>query len=105
MIDEPVQRLDEGALRALVPRVLAGLVRRAERCGADAALTDRRDHLPGWWGRRTRAAVAVVPKHLRCQRILAPYTVSTVIVISTLRSDTMTDRYSSQSGCSPAAKR
>src|SRR5512132_4149465 len=30
MIDEPVQQLDEGALRALVPRVLAGLVRRGE---------------------------------------------------------------------------
>jgi RNA polymerase sigma factor (sigma-70 family) len=30
MIDEPVQRRDEGALRALVPRVLAGLVRRGE---------------------------------------------------------------------------
>ena len=30
MIDEPLQRLDEGALRALVPRVLAGLVRRGE---------------------------------------------------------------------------
>ena len=30
MIDEPVQRVDEGALRALVPRVLAGLVRRGE---------------------------------------------------------------------------
>ena len=30
MIDEPMQRLDEGALRALVPRVLAGLVRRGE---------------------------------------------------------------------------
>ncbi len=30
MIDEPVRRLDEGALRALVPRVLAGLVRRGE---------------------------------------------------------------------------
>jgi RNA polymerase sigma factor (sigma-70 family) len=28
--DETVQRLDEGALRALVPRVLAGLVRRGE---------------------------------------------------------------------------
>ena len=34
MIDEPVQRLDEGALRALVPRVLAGLVRRGEDFGA-----------------------------------------------------------------------
>src|SRR6266511_2794025 len=31
VIDEPLQRLDEGALRALVPRVLAGLV----RCGED----------------------------------------------------------------------
>ncbi len=30
MIDEPLQRLDEGALRALVPRMLAGLVRRGE---------------------------------------------------------------------------
>lgn len=30
MIDEPVQRRDEGALRALVPRVLADLVRRGE---------------------------------------------------------------------------
>ncbi len=30
MIDEPTGQLDEGALRALVPRVLAGLVRRGE---------------------------------------------------------------------------
>ena len=30
MTGKPVQRLDEGALRALVPRVLAGLVRRGE---------------------------------------------------------------------------
>jgi RNA polymerase sigma factor (sigma-70 family) len=30
VIDEPKPRLDEGALRALVPRVLAGLVRRGE---------------------------------------------------------------------------
>jgi RNA polymerase sigma factor (sigma-70 family) len=30
VIDEPAQGLDEGALRALVPRVLAGLVRRGE---------------------------------------------------------------------------
>ncbi len=30
MTDAPVHRLDEGALRALVPRVLAGLVRRGE---------------------------------------------------------------------------
>ncbi|HYI35686.1 MAG TPA: sigma-70 family RNA polymerase sigma factor [Thermoleophilaceae bacterium] len=30
MIDEPTPQLDEGALRALVPRVLAGLVRRGE---------------------------------------------------------------------------
>jgi RNA polymerase sigma factor (sigma-70 family) len=29
-MDEPARRLDEGALRALVPRVLAGLVRRGE---------------------------------------------------------------------------
>src|SRR5213595_1634768 len=30
MVDEPTRRLDEAALRALVPRVLAGLVRRGE---------------------------------------------------------------------------
>src|ERR1044071_2708911 len=30
VIDEPTRPLDEGALRALVPRVLAGLVRRGE---------------------------------------------------------------------------
>ena len=30
MADEPVRRVDEGELRALVPRVLAGLVRRGE---------------------------------------------------------------------------
>src|SRR5215469_15106075 len=30
MIGEPARKLDEGALRALVPRVLAGLVRRGE---------------------------------------------------------------------------
>src|SRR6202789_3026631 len=30
MLDEPARRLDEGALRALVPVVLAGLVRRGE---------------------------------------------------------------------------
>ncbi len=30
MVDEPTRRLDEGALRALVPRVLAGLIRRGE---------------------------------------------------------------------------
>ncbi len=34
MIDEPTRRLDEGALRALVPRVLAGLVRRGENFDA-----------------------------------------------------------------------
>ncbi|HEX2086706.1 MAG TPA: sigma-70 family RNA polymerase sigma factor, partial [Solirubrobacteraceae bacterium] len=30
MVDDPTRRLDEDALRALVPRVLAGLVRRGE---------------------------------------------------------------------------
>ncbi len=39
------------------------------------------------------------------QRIFSPYTRSTARVISTLRSATITDRYSSQSGCSPAAAR
>jgi len=34
VIDEPTPRLDEGALRALVPQVLAGLVRRGEEFDA-----------------------------------------------------------------------
>jgi RNA polymerase sigma factor (sigma-70 family) len=41
VIDEPTQRLDEGALRVLVPRVLAGLVRRGEDFdAAEDALQD-----------------------------------------------------------------
>src|SRR6266511_3170633 len=41
MIDEPTRELDEGSLRALVPRVLAGLVRRGEDFDtAEAALQD-----------------------------------------------------------------
>jgi RNA polymerase sigma factor (sigma-70 family) len=41
VIDEPTRRLDEGALRALVPRVLAALVRRGEDFdAAEDALQD-----------------------------------------------------------------
>jgi len=41
VIDDPVQQLDEGALRALVPRVLAGLIRRGEDFdAAEDALQD-----------------------------------------------------------------
>jgi len=41
VIDEPTRRRDEGALRALVPRVLAGLVRRGEDFdAAEDALQD-----------------------------------------------------------------
>ncbi len=41
VIDEPTRRLDERALRALVPRVLAGLVRRGEDFdGAEDALQE-----------------------------------------------------------------
>jgi RNA polymerase sigma factor (sigma-70 family) len=41
MIDEPARPLDEGALRALVPRVLAGMVRRGEDFdAAEDALQD-----------------------------------------------------------------
>ena len=41
MIDEPTERLDEGALRTLVPRVLASLVRRGEDFdGAEDALQE-----------------------------------------------------------------
>src|SRR5436190_6241483 len=42
-MDEPTRRLDEGALRALVPRVLAGLVRRGE--DFDAAEDAQRERL------------------------------------------------------------
>src|SRR5438552_856220 len=41
MIDDPMRQLDEGALRALIPRVLAGLVRRGEDFNAaEDALQD-----------------------------------------------------------------
>jgi RNA polymerase sigma factor (sigma-70 family) len=41
VVGTPIQRLDEGALRALVPRVLAGLVRRGEDFdGAEDALQE-----------------------------------------------------------------
>ncbi len=41
VIDEPTRRVDDGALRALVPRVLAGLVRRGEDFdGAEDALQE-----------------------------------------------------------------
>ena len=50
MIDEPVQQLDEGALRALVPRVLAGLIRRGEDFDAaeDALQEALLEALRGW---------------------------------------------------------
>lgn len=54
------------------------------------------------WSADDRAAAS---RPLRCYRSRAPYTFSTVMVISTRRSDTMTARYPSQSGCSPAAAR
>ena len=41
----------------------------------------------------------------RIQPMSAPYTLSTVIAMSTRRSATIAERYSSQSGCSPAASR
>jgi predicted RNA polymerase sigma factor len=46
VIDELTRRLDEGALRALVPRVLAGLVRRGE--DFDAAEDALLEALRGW---------------------------------------------------------
>jgi predicted RNA polymerase sigma factor len=50
VIDEPTRRLDEGALRALVPRVLAGLVRRGEDFDAaeDALQEAVLDALRAW---------------------------------------------------------
>ena len=61
---------------------------------------------PNW--RRSSPATPGGPRRRAIpdsQRIFSPYTRSTVIAISTLRSDTITARYSSQSGCSPAALR
>ena len=50
VIDEPARRLDEGALRALVPQVLAGLVRRGEDFDAaeDALQEALLDALRAW---------------------------------------------------------
>jgi RNA polymerase sigma factor (sigma-70 family) len=50
VIDEPTQQLDEGALRALVPQVLAGLVRRGEDFDAaeDALQEALLEALRGW---------------------------------------------------------
>ena len=52
MTVEPTQPLDEGALRALVPRVLAGLVRRGEDFDAEGRIVtlDRQDR--GLWDTR-----------------------------------------------------
>jgi hypothetical protein len=52
VIDEPTRRLDEGALRALVPRVLAGLVRQGE--DFDAAGLRETDRLREVLGERHR---------------------------------------------------
>ena len=65
MIDEPLRRLDEGALRALVPGVLAGLVRRGEDFDAaeDAlqeALLEALRVWPGYPPRDPRAWLATV---------------------------------------------
>src|SRR6185295_14147830 len=57
VINEPTQPLDEGALRALVPRVLAGLVRRGEDFdAAEDALQVWPEHPP----RDPRAWLATV---------------------------------------------
>ena len=56
MIDEPTRRLDVGALRALVPRVLAGLVRRGEDFDAaeDALQEALLEALRAWPGHPPR---------------------------------------------------
>jgi RNA polymerase sigma factor (sigma-70 family) len=60
VIDEPRRRLDEGALRALVPRVLAGLVRRGEDFDAaeDALQEALLEALRVWPGHPPRDADA-----------------------------------------------
>ncbi|HWJ42255.1 MAG TPA: sigma-70 family RNA polymerase sigma factor [Solirubrobacterales bacterium] len=56
MVDKPARELDEGALRALVPRVLAGMVRRGEDCDAaeDALQEALIEALRAWPGRPPR---------------------------------------------------
>ena len=50
VIDEPTRGLDEGALRALVPRVLAGLVRQGEDFdAAEDALQEALLEAPRVW--------------------------------------------------------
>ena len=61
MIDEPTRRLDEAALRALVPRVLAGLVRRGEDFdAAEDALLEALRVWPATPPREPRAWLATV---------------------------------------------
>ena len=56
MVDKPARELDEGALRALVPRVLAGMVRRGEDFDAaeDALQEALIEALRAWPGRPPR---------------------------------------------------
>ena len=60
MIDEPARPLDEGALRALVPSVLAGLVRRGEDFDAaeDALQEALMEALRVWPGHPPRDPLA-----------------------------------------------
>jgi hypothetical protein len=92
---------------------IAHRIRRAANSSNPATPSPKPPPRPGSPTKATCTATSAAPSAsppasisgLYGQRSAAPYTCSTVMVISTRRSLTMTDRYSSQSGCSPAAVR
>lgn len=96
---------------AVGPMRVSGLVRLVGLVWAVGSVTRRgRWGLVGRKGRRSEAPGVDGPEggvrsRSGAQVSSVPYTFSTVIVISTRRSSTITRRYSSQSGCSPAAAR
>jgi RNA polymerase sigma factor (sigma-70 family) len=93
VIDEPTRRLDEGALRALVPRVLAGLVRRGE--DFDAAEDALQDAL--------LEALRVWPEHPPLDPRAWLQTVATRRLIDARRSEAARDRREEATYAEPRA--
>jgi RNA polymerase sigma factor (sigma-70 family) len=93
VIDEPTRRLDEDALRALVPRVLAGLVRRGE--DFDAAEDALQDAL--------LEALRVWPEHPPLDPRAWLQTVATRRLIDARRSEAARDRREEATYAEPRA--